>query len=170
MKRPSHKLLMFGLVFLLLGGGCAAPAAPTPIPPPTGPILTPTTSPVAVAEDLAQAYITVNEAKDAPAYLDLFSYDAVYMNNSNASARQEGVVYMRNGRTYVIYLFGLKNYAMKMNSHFISTDGRFIALSGIYTNTGKDGNPASVPVEVILEVKDGKLVREDVYYDPSPFY
>jgi len=79
-------------------------------------------------------------------------------------------VYVRNPRGYVIYLFGLKNYAMKMNSYFVSADGRFIALSGTYTNTGKDGNPASVPIEVILEVQDGKLIREDVYYDASPFY
>ncbi len=139
------------------------------MPTATAPIPTPT-SPVSAAESLAQAYIAANDGKQAVDYLDLFSDDAVYMDNGNAAAREEGVVYVRNSRTYVIYLFSLKNYAMKMSSHFVSADGRFIALSGTYTNTGKDGNPASVPVAVLLEVKDGKLVREDVYYDSSPFY
>ncbi len=162
-------------IVLIWATACSSPA-PTPTLVPTVPIPTPTAllptpvSPVAVAESLAQAYIAANAGKDAVAYLDLFSYDAVYMDNSNATARNEGVVYMRNGRSYVIYLFSLKNYGMKMNSHFVSVDGRFVALSGTYTNTGKDGNPASVPVAVILEVRDGKLIREDVYYDPSPFY
>jgi limonene-1,2-epoxide hydrolase len=38
------------------------------------------------------------------------------------------------------------------------------------TFTGKDGNLASVPIMVILEVKDGKIIREDDYYDGSPFF
>lgn len=171
----SHLLLSL-LGILLLGVAACAGPAPVPIPTPTAPMPTPTipvptpVSPVAIAESLAQAFIAANASKDAVAYLDLFSYDAVYMDNGNATARKEGVVYMRNGRSYVIYLFSLKNYGLKMDSHFVSGDGGFIALSGTYTNTGKDGNPASVPIAVILEVKDGKLIREDVYYDPSPFY
>ncbi len=166
----ARNLLSFamGLGSLMWAAACASPA-PTPIPPPTAPIPT-ATAPVPVAESLAQAYITANAAKDAVAYLDLFADDAVYMDNGNATAREEGVVYIRNSRTYVTYLFSLKNYAMKMSSHFVSADGRFIALSGTYTNTGKDGNPASVPIAVLLEVKDGKLIREDVFYDSSPFY
>jgi ketosteroid isomerase-like protein len=92
------------------------------------------------------------------------------MDNGNATSRKLGVEYMRNSRLLVIEIFKHENYAMKVNSHLVSADGRFIALSGTYTETGKDGNPASVPIAVILEVKDGKLIREDVYYDSSPYY
>ena len=165
-----RKLLSVAIlsVGLIAAAACSTPSpAPTPIP--TAPIPTPT-SPAAVADSLALAFITAEESKQAADYLDLFWDDAIYMDNSNATSRQLGGEYMRNSHSIVIEMFKHENYAMKWNSHFVSADGRFIALSGTYTNTGKDGNPASVPIAVILEVKDGKLIREDVYYDPSPFY
>ena len=59
---------------------------------------------------------------------------------------------------------------MKLNSHFVLRDGRFVAVTGTYTTTGKDGNLTSVPIVIILEVIDGKIIREDQYYDNSPFY
>ena len=176
MSHFRNPVSIANVLLIVIGAAACSSPSPTPTLTPTAPIptatapLPPTPSPVAVAESLAQAYMAADDTKDALAYLDLFSDDAVYMDFGNATAREEGVVYVRNSRTYVIYLFGLKNYAMKMNSHFVSADGRFIALAGVYTNTGKDGNPASVPVAIILEVKDGKLIREDVYYDSSPFY
>jgi ketosteroid isomerase-like protein len=127
-------------------------------------------SPVQVAENLAQVFISAEEAKQAGDYLGLFSYEAVFMDNGDPFYRKRGVEYIRNSQQYVIQLFQQKNYGVKFSSHFVSEDGRFIALTGIYTNTGKDGNPASVPLEIILEVKDGKIIRQDDYYDSSPFY
>jgi len=165
-----RKLLSVAIlsVGLIAAAACSTPSpAPTPIP--TAPIPTPT-SPAAVADSLALAFITAEEAKQAVDYLDLFSDDAIYMDNGNATSRKLGGEYMRNSRLLVMEIFKHENYAMKFNSYFVSTDGRFIALWGTYRNTGKDGNPASVPVAIILEVKDGKLIREDVYYDSSPFY
>jgi hypothetical protein len=128
------------------------------------------TSPITVAESLAQAFISAEEAKQAGDYLGLFAYEAVFMDNGDPFFRKRGVDYIRNSQQYVIQLFQQKNYGVKFSSHFVSEDGRFIALTGIYTNTGKDGNPASVPMEIILEAKDGKIIRQDDYYDSSPFY
>jgi len=128
------------------------------------------TSQTTVAESIAQAFISSYEAKQAADWLNLFSSEAVFMDNGNATSRKEGVVYIRHSQTYVNYLFSLQNFSMKFSSPFVSEDGRFIALTGTYTYTGKDGNPASVPMEIILEVKDGKIIREDDYYDSSPFY
>ncbi len=128
------------------------------------------TSPTTVAESIAQAFISAEEAKQAADYLGLFAYEAVFMDNSNATLRKLGGLYVRNSQQHVIDIFKQKNYGVKFSSHFVSEDGRFIALTGIYTNTGKDGNPASVPLEIILEVKDGKIIRQDDYYDSSPFY
>jgi ketosteroid isomerase-like protein len=59
---------------------------------------------------------------------------------------------------------------MKFTSQFVSRDGRFVALNGTYANAGKDGNLASVPIVIILEVRDGRIVREDQYYDNGAFY
>ena len=53
---------------------------------------------------------------------------------------------------------------------FVISTAMFVALNGTYTNIGKDGNLASVAIVIILEVNDGKIIREDWYYDNSPFY
>jgi ketosteroid isomerase-like protein len=127
-------------------------------------------SATATAEKVAQAFISAFEAEQVGDYMALFQQDAIYMDNSNATMRKEGADYIRNYFTYVNYLFQHTNFAYKFSSYFVSPDGRFIALSGTYTNTGKDGKIASVPLQVILEVKDGKIIREDDYYDSSPFY
>lgn len=156
---------LFSIIVLSIGlftvAACYGPA--------TMPAVTPT-SPAADAEILAQAFITAIESKQAGNYLDLFSEDAIYMDNGNPFSRKLGGEYMRNSRSFVIDFFKHEDYSEKFDSHFISADGRFIALSGNYTNTGKDGNPATVPIVIILEVKDGMVIREDVYYDSSPFY
>ena len=65
MKRPSRKLLMFGLVFLLIVGACAAPAVPTPTPPPP----TPTPGPL----DLVKAFQDTFNLRDTEGFLALFA-------------------------------------------------------------------------------------------------
>ncbi len=127
-------------------------------------------SAVAAAENVAQAFITAEETKSASDYLELFSNDALFMDNSNATMRERGPDLMRLSQTYVKYLFDQTKFAIKFNAHFISQDGRFITLTGAYTNAGKDGNLASVPICVVLEVKGGKIVRQDDYYDSGPYY
>ncbi len=167
MTRKQFLLLFVGLSLLsVMTASCSnLPSSPTPtLPPPTP------TSPIPATENLAQAFITTYEAKQAADWLALFSNDALFMDNGSPHARKEGVRYMRDDQTYVKYLFSLPHFSMKFGSHFISDDGRFIALSGTYTFTGKKGELASVPIMIILEVEDGKIIREDDYYDGSPFF
>jgi ketosteroid isomerase-like protein len=167
MTRKQFLLLFVGLS--LLNVMAAACSGLSPSPTPTLPPPTPT-SPIPATESLAQAFVTTYEAKQAADWLALFSNDALFMDNGNPAARKEGVMYMRDQHTYVKYLFALPHFSMKFSSHFVSDDGRFIALSGTYTFTDKKGEIASVPIMIILEVKDGKIVREDDYYDGSPFF
>jgi ketosteroid isomerase-like protein len=123
-----------------------------------------------VADYIAHAFIAAEETKQAVDYLALFSDDALFMDNSNASMRERGPDLMRNGQGFVIYLFQQEDWRIKFNSHFIADDGRYIALSGTWTDTGKNGNLVSVPIQIILEVRDGKIVRQDDYYDSDPYY
>ncbi len=165
-----HKnfLLIFAGFFILLVMVASCSGASTSFTP-TMLAITPT-SPVAGAEDLAQAFITTYEAKQATEWLALFSENALFQDNGSPYARDEGALHMHDNITYVKYLFALPHFSMKFSSHFISTDGRFITLVGTYTFTGKDGKSASVPIVIILEQQDGKIIREDDYYDGSPFF
>ncbi len=153
-------------ISLLLFVACSgiSPTATATLPPPTA------TAVISVVEDLARAFISAYESEQATDYLALFSYEAIFMDNSTPYRSDVMADLVRNSRTYVNNLFKNTNFGMKLNSHFVSRDGRFIALTGTYTNTGKDGNLASVPTVIILEVKDGKIIREDWYYDNGPFY
>ena len=124
---------------------------------------------ISAVEDLAQAFIAAYEAERPGDYLGLFSDDAIYLDNSIPYRSQVVADPVRSSGSYVRYLFTRPNFGMKFHSHIVARDGRFVALTGTYTNTGKDGNPASVPIVVILEVKAGKIIREDWYYDNTPF-
>lgn len=163
---------MLGLTLaVVLLAACGIPAATLVPPTPTPTQMPPTaTAVISVVEDLAQAFISAYESEQAADYLSLFSYEAIFMDNSTPFRNDVVADLVRNSRSYVNYLFKNTNFGMKLNSHFVSRDGRFVALTGTYTNTGKDGNLASVPIVIILEVKDGKIMREDWYYDNSPFY
>lgn len=167
MNHKKSPLLLAGLSLLMVIGAACSPLSPSP----TLTLLPATpTSPIPVAENLAETFISTYEAKQASEWLALFSDDALFLDNGNPHAREEGAMYIRDNRTYVKYLFSLNHFSMKFSSHFISSDGRFIALSGTYTFTGKDGKLASVPIMIILEVQDGMIIREDDYYDGSPFF
>ncbi len=160
--------LKFAGIFMLLVITASCSGISTSFTP-TPPAITPT-SPVAAAEDLAQAFITTYEAKQSTEWLALFSKNALFQDNGSPHAREEGALHMHDNITYVKYLFTLPHFSMKFSSHFISADGRFISLVGTYTFAGKDGKPSSVPIVIILEQQDGKIIREDDYYDGSPFF
>jgi ketosteroid isomerase-like protein len=163
-KSPHFFAILSISLILLVACSSISPSATAALPPPTA------TVEISVVEDLAQAFISAYESEQVTDYLALFSYDAIFMDNSTPFRNYVVADLVRNSRTYVNNLFKNTNFGMKLNSHFVSRDGRFVALTGTYTNTGKDGNPASVAIVIILEVKDGKIIREDQYYDNSLFY
>lgn len=161
--RPFSAILSMSLL-LLVACSSMSPAATATPPPPTA------TAVISVVEDLAQAFISAYEAEQAADYLALFSNEAIFMDNSTPYRNDVVAIPMRNSSSEVSHIFKNTNFEMKFNFHFVSRDGRFVALTGTYTNTGKDGNLASVPIVIILEVEDGKIMREDQYYDNSLFY
>jgi hypothetical protein len=153
------------LLSILLITSCARTSTvPTEEPLPT------TTADISVVQYLAEAYISAIGSKQASDYLALYSYEAIFLDSS--TPYRSSVLYdlVRNSQNYVINLFKNTNFGMKLDSYVVARDGRFIVLTGTYTNMGKDGNLSSVSIIIILEVKDGKIIRDDWYYDNSSFY
>ena len=124
---------------------------------------------VSKADTLVKAYITAYQAKDAKQTLSLFSEDAIYMDQGSPGFRSTGEMYARNFNTAWAQTFQDPLFQVKFETHFISSDGTSATLKTVYTNKGKNGNTASVPMIIMLGIKDGKIVREDDYYDFSPF-
>lgn len=48
----------------------------------------------------------------------------------------------------------------KFDDHFISPDSRFADLRGHYTNLGQDAQPVTLQMVTLLEVKEGKVIKE----------
>jgi len=80
MKRPIRNLLIFGIVFLLLAGACAAPAPPTPTPAPP----TPTPGPL----DLVKAFQETFNKRDTEGFLALFVDNPVWGPGSPARSKK----------------------------------------------------------------------------------
>jgi ketosteroid isomerase-like protein len=128
--------------------------------------VTPSNAPseVASAFALAAAYASAYEAKDAVVYLALFSRDADYVDfgvQVHAKIRL-----LKDG---LLRSFQREQFRLIIHSTFVSSDGRFAALQGTYHDTGRAGDPASVPIASILEFRDGAIVKESLYYDGSLF-
>lgn len=163
--------MLASLLIILLCSACGMPS--TRLVPATRTPAQITATPtvvISVVEDLARAFILAYESEQAADYLALFSDEAIFLDNSTPFRNEVVADLVRNSGTYVNNVFKKTNFAMKLDSHFVSRDGRFVAFTGQYSNTGKAGNLATVPIVVILEVRDGKIMREDWYYDNSVFY
>lgn len=124
---------------------------------------------VGKSEELVKAFITAYETKNTKQYLALFDKDAIYMAQGDPGMRSVGEMYVRNLTTPIAETFNEPTFQVKFESYFISVDGAKAALTTIYTNKDSTGNPTSVPMVIILEIRDGKIVREDDYYDFTPF-
>ena len=116
------------------------------------------------AATLAAAYAAAYEVKDASAYLSLFSDDADYFDYAvQVHAR------IKKLKGELRRSFQREEFDLTFHSSFVSSDGRFAALKGTYSDLARSGDRSSVPLAAILEFQDGKIIKEILYYDGSLF-
>lgn len=158
MMRLTRSTFVISCTLILWLAACSgSPATPA----------APTASPTSAAESIAQQYTAASNAKNVDQYLSLFAPDAISMDYGS----NFGPFYLRDITDDLRIAYSSKYFQYQVNSSFVSSDGRFAALEGIYTDWIHGGNQtASVPCLVILELKDGKIIKESIYYNSSPFY
>ncbi len=156
--RPFRRILTLTLVTIFLVG-CSGVQAVAP---------TPTPSPVLLAESIAQQYASAFEARDADKFFSLHSDDALYMGYGVGNSRGATKIKLYVQELQALFRY-VESFQVKITSYIVSADGRFVVLQGSYTDWGKNGYPATVPIVVIVEIRDGKIVQETAYYDGSPF-
>jgi hypothetical protein len=115
-------------------------------------------------ESVIAAYISAYHAKDPRAYLSLFSQDADYVDFAVQVHAKISQL-----RDELASSFGREAFRLTFHSSFVSSDGRFAALQGTYSDSARSGEPVSVPIVSILEVAENKLTKEALYYDGSLF-
>jgi ketosteroid isomerase-like protein len=163
----KNSLLFLTLGLLLLLASCGTPEAastPTPIP-------TPTPDPAKETGVLVQGYIDAYHALDADKFMSYFADDATYFD----TALKDIGVYTRAALDRSVHsTFSAaisaegKGFKVEINSFFVSPDGKFAALEGTYYDFNKFGRQVPMPMVIILEFRDGKIIRETDYYDRGP--
>lgn len=121
-------------------------------------------SPSNVAESLVKAYISAYQAKDAHAYLSLFSNDADYLDFAVQVHAK-----INHLKDELASSFRREGFNFRIHSSFVSGDGQFAALQGTYADSARSGEPVSVPIASLLHIRGGKITREALYYDGSLF-
>lgn len=162
--RTTGAFQMVGLIFIVLFAVACSQVQPTRVVTPVP--VTPTASPVSIAETLAKQYLTAYETKNADLYYSLFSSDALYMDYGV----NFGPFRVMDIKDETYSGFASKYFEYKIISSFVSADGRHVALEGTYTDRVRGGNnTASVRCLSILEIRDGKIVKESLYYNGAAF-
>lgn len=162
--RTTRTFKMVGLIFIVIFAVACSQVQPTRVV--TSVPVTPTASPVSIAETLAKQYWTAYETKNADLYYSLFSSDALYMDYGV----NFGPLRVMDIKDETYSGFASKYFEYKITSSYVSADGSHVTLEGTYTDWVKGGNnTVSVPCLSILEIRDGKIVKESLYYNGAPF-
>jgi ketosteroid isomerase-like protein len=119
-------------------------------------------SPFVLAETATGSYASAYEEKDARSYLSLFAKDADYVDYGVQVHAKIAAL-----REELLRSFKRKSFRLQIRTFFVSPDGRFAALQGTYTDTARSGDVASVPIASILEFRNGRIIKESLYYDGS---
>jgi len=115
-------------------------------------------------QSLVTTYVSAYREKDVAAYLSLFSKDADYFDYGVQVHKK-----IRQLKEELQRSFQREEFRLVINSFFVSSDGRFAALMGTYSDTERRGRGISVPIVSILEFHNGKIIKESLYYDGSDF-
>jgi ketosteroid isomerase-like protein len=116
------------------------------------------------ARSVAEAYISAYQTKDARAYLSLFSREADYVDFAVQVHAKISQL-----KDELAASFRREGFRFTVHTYFVSEDGQSVALQGTYTDSGRTGEPVSVPIASFLRVDGDRITREALYYDGSLF-
>ena len=72
-------------------------------------------------------------------------------------------------KSMYVSVYALPDVKFEYTSSFVSGDGQWAAAKWIWSGT-KGGESYSIPGVSILEIRDGKIVRETIYYNTTAAY
>ena len=123
-----------------------------------------TSSDASTNDPILNAYLSAYKEKDARAYLSLFSQNADYVDYGVQVHAKIGQL-----KEELASSFHREAFRLVFHLFFVSSDRRFAALQGTYSDSARSGEPTSVPIASILTIADGKITKEALYYDGSLF-
>lgn len=154
MSLRKFTLCLWITLFLSACGAPAVAPKPTPMPDPAVP-----------TRALVQGWVDACHALDADKYMSYYAGNAVYHDMSLTDLG----LYSRDALDRVVHSnFKQAGFKVEITSFFVSTDGKRAALEGTYYDLNRSGKQVGMPIVILLEIRDGLIIRETDYYDRSP--
>lgn len=150
------------VIFLL--SACVASSAPSPVPP--SPTTTVAATPGNPAEGVARQWLTALQSKDLSAMAALFAPDAVFEDGATGETFGGGPQAEASGWAEALSMM----IAAKDASVLALGDGVAVVAYTFHGPTPAHSEPIDVPMIAVLHVKDSRIARETLYYNPKLAY
>jgi steroid delta-isomerase-like uncharacterized protein len=116
---------------------------------------------IAAVEANEEAYIEAFFAQDLDAFMDTFAEDAIFVDETFGD-------YLEGKNAINAMYTSVLKFAdpdlTEVNDLFVATDGTFAASEWEWIGTNAFGKPFELPLALVHEYRDSKIVRETIYY------
>jgi len=158
----SHVGLGAAVIFLL--SACVSSAAPSRVP--ASPTTTVAATAANAADTIARQWLTAVQAKDLDAMAALWAPDGVWEDGATGETFTGGPQAERSGSAEALGMM----IAAKDASVLALGDGVAVLAYTFHGPTPARSSPIDVPMITVLRVKDARIIRETVYYNPKLAY
>jgi ketosteroid isomerase-like protein len=158
----SHVGIGAAVIFLL--SACVSSAAPSRVPAsPTTPVAATAAN---AADTIARQWLTAMQAKGLDAMAALWAPDGVWEDGATGETFTGGPQAERSGSAEALGMM----IAAKGASVLALGDGVAVLAYTFHGPTPAHSSPIDVPMITVLHVKDARIIRETVYYNPKLAY
>jgi ketosteroid isomerase-like protein len=122
---------------------------------------------IAAVEANETAYIDAFYAQDLDAFMDTFTDDAVFIDETFGDYFEGKAAIKSMYRNVITFADPEQSEVVDL---FVAEDGTFAGQAAEWIGTNFYGNPFDLPTAVIHEYRDGKIVKETIYYASPDAY
>ena len=122
----------------------------------------PAPDPVDEIYQLLQGWMDACHGVDAEKYMSYYSESLTYL---NVAIKDFGTITYDDFNTNTHDDFRQEGCDIEFNLFFISPDGKSVAIEGTYNTRNRSGRQVSILIAIILEIQNGKIVRQTDYLD-----
>lgn len=158
----SHVGIGAAVIFLL--SACVSSGAPSQVP--VSPTTTVAATAANAADTIARQWLTAFQAKDLDAMAALWAPDGVWEDGATGETFTGGPQAERSGSAEALGMM----IAARDASVLALGDGVAVLAYTFHGPTPAHTSPIDVPFITVLYVKDARITRETVYYNPKLAY
>lgn len=115
---------------------------------------------------LVEEFMAALQTKDVEEILTFYAEDFTYL---NVTILDWGEIALADYQRVLRSGYAANDGIFIADAYFLAPDQNGAALSGTYTAVDKNGNIAAVPMVMVIEIRDNKIIRQTDYLDGVRF-